>query len=113
MLYVQTNGPYANRIALYCAPFIGPFIQPGPGTLGMFNPIRDLQIWIDGAETPIQTWSFDSANNRYLLFTETQINLQGVIQVVHHMPNPPFAAESNPPIFDLTPGESPGEDSGG
>lgn len=112
-IFAQTNGPYPNRIALYCNPFIGPFVQPGPGLLGNFDPTRDLEIYIDGLLTPVRTWSFDQANNRYLMFMEQQINLQGVIQVVHHMPNPPFSAESNPPIFDLTPGESPGEGAGG
>jgi hypothetical protein len=112
-MYIETNLPYPNRVALYLTPLIGPFVQPAPGTLGTFNPTRDCTLVIDGIAIPIVTWSFDAANNRYLLYTGSAINLQGLVQLVHHMPNPPFVGESNPPIFDLTPGEFPGEDSGG
>lgn len=85
---VQTNGPYPTRIAVYCAPYIGPFQSAGP--LGAFNPIRDLEVYVDGVKLPIQTWYFDAANNRYLLFMDQQINLQGVVQVICHMPGSAF-----------------------
>ncbi len=87
---VQTNEPYSNRVTLHCSPLTGPFVQASPGTLGNFNPARDLEVYVDGTRVPVQTWSFDTTNNRYLMFMENQINLQGVIQVVHHMPKPPF-----------------------
>jgi|ERR1035437_8025660 hypothetical protein len=109
-MYVQTNAPYPNRIQILCTPYIGPFVQAGP--LGLFNPIRDLAIYVDGARQTVQTFSFDEANNRYLLFMSQTFNLQGVIQVVHHMPSPPFLAEVNPPLYDLTPGEDPDIDEG-
>lgn len=105
------NGPYPNRLQLTLAPFIGPFVQNGP--LGLFNPGRDLDIYVDGVKLTVQTYSFDSVNNRYLIYMTAPFNLQGVIQVVHHMPSPPFTAEVNPPLYDLTPGSEPGEDSGG
>lgn len=106
-----TNGPYPNRLQITLAPFIGPFVQNGP--LGLFSPGRDLDIYVDGLKLTVQTFSFDSVNNRYLIYMTAPFNLQGVIQVVHHMPSPPFTAEVNPPLFDLTPGSEPGEDSGG
>jgi len=87
---IETNLPYPNRVAWYLAPFVGPFVQPLPGTLGTLDPTRDCILVIDGAATPIVTWSFDAANNRYLLYTGSQFNLQGVVQLFHHMPNPPF-----------------------
>jgi len=103
-----TNGPYPNRLQITCAPYIGPFVQDGP--LGLFNPARDLDIYVDGVLQVVQTSSFDTVNNRYLIFMAASFNLQGFIQVVHHMPSPPFTAEVNPPLYDLTLGESPGED---
>jgi hypothetical protein len=110
-MYAETNAPYPNRIQIVLTPFVGPFVQDGP--LGTFNPIRDLQIWVDGVLIPVQTWSFDVANNRYLLYMNQAINLQGVIQVIHHVPSPPFQFQTNPPLFDLTPGDNPNSGSGG
>lgn len=113
-IYAETNAPYPNRIALYLAPYVGPFFQNGP--LVTFNPIRDLQVYVDGTLQTIQTWSFDSVNNRYLLYLNQAFNLQGVVQVVHHVPDPPFYSivpAGNPLILYLSLGESPGEDSGG
>ena len=103
-----TNGPYPNRLQITLAPYIGPFVQDGP--LGVFNPQRDLEIYVDGSLQVVQSWSFDSVNNRYLIFMQQSFNLQGVIQVVHYMPQPPFTALVNPPLYDLTPGIEPGED---
>ena len=90
MITAQTNGPYPNRIQLPLGNWIGPFVQPAPGTLGDFDPRRDLEVYVDGILVPVQTFSYDSINNRYLLFLEKTIDLQGVVQVIHHMPDPPF-----------------------
>lgn len=109
-MQVITNSPYPNRIQILCTPYIGPFVQAGP--LGLFNPIRDLDIYADGVRQTVQTYSFDAVNNRYLLYMSQTFNLQGVIQVVHHMPSPPFVAEVNPPLYDLTLGVEPGEGAG-
>ena len=110
-MYVQTNSPYANRIQLVLAPFVGPFVQDGP--LGAFDPRRDLEVYVDGVKQVIQTFSFDAPNNRYLLYMANAINLQGTIQVVHHVPSPPFQFQTNPPLFDLSLGDDPGSGSGG
>ena len=85
---VETNLPYANRIQLLLESYPGPLIQNGP--LGQFDPTRDLEVYVDGDLQTVHSFTFDVENNRYLLYMETQFNLQGVIQVLHHMPNPPF-----------------------
>lgn len=72
--------------------FFGPFVQSGP--LGAFNPIRDLRIYVDGRKLSIQTYAFDAANSRYLMYADDLFNLQGVIQIVYHMPNPVFIDDS-------------------
>lgn len=110
-MFAQTNAPYPNRIQIVLNPFVGPFVQDGP--LGAFDPRRDLRVYVDGVLQTIQSFSFDQVNNRYLLFMASQINLQGVIQIVHHVPDPPFSFQTNPPLFDITPGEDPGSGSGG
>jgi hypothetical protein len=105
-----TNLPYPNRIQLLCTPFQGPFVQDGP--LGVFDPRRDLVVWVDGVLTPILTFSYDANNNRYLLYMASPINLQGLIQVVHHMPDPPFSFQTNPPILNVQLGVEPDIDAG-
>lgn len=109
-MQVITNAPYPDRIQLVLTPLLGPFVQGGP--LGTFDPRRDLEVYVDGELIPVRTFSFDANNNRYLLFMDRNINLQGVVQVVHHMPSPPFIANVNPPLFDLTDGDEPDIDQG-
>jgi len=92
----ETNAPYPGRIQWILSGYTGPFTQAGP--LGNFNPTRDLDVYVDGLLTTIRTFSFDSPNNRYLLDMDSTINLQGVIQIVHYMPNPPFMDISSPPF---------------
>ena len=110
-MYAQTDNQHADRIQIFCTPFLGPFTQIGP--LGTFDPRRDLVVYVDGDLVPVRGFFFDSTQNRYLLFMDRTINVQGVIQVVHHMPSPPFVGLINPPLFDLTPGEEPDIDEGG
>jgi hypothetical protein len=62
----------------------------GAAPLGAFNPVRDLEVYVDGAATPILSAAYDGVNNCYLLFMAQAFNLQGVIQVLHRMPSPPF-----------------------
>ena len=87
-MLIETNAPFPNRIQLILDGVSGPLVQNGP--LGQFDPRRDLELYIDGILTPVYTFTYDVTNNRYLLYTQNAINLQGVIQVVHHMPDPPF-----------------------
>ncbi len=92
---IETNAAYPGRIQYILEDAEGPLAQNGP--YGNFDPRRDLEIYVDGVLTQIRSFTFDSLNNRYLLYTENVFNLQGVIQVVHHMPNPPFQYSSSPP----------------
>ena len=105
----ETNGPFSNRVVLNCAPLHGPFAS---ALLGQFDPRRDLQIYVDGDLLNIVSFSFDQANNRYLMFADRSFNLQGIVQVIHHMPNPPFVTVVNPvinnPLFAQDPGEGGG-----
>jgi hypothetical protein len=114
VMNVVANGPYPNRLQLVLQyPYVGPLTQDGP--LGLFDPARDLQFYCDGALLTVQTSYFDSINNRYLVFMTQAFNLQGFVQVVHHVPNPPFmslAAFTNPTLYYLSFGEYPSETAG-
>lgn len=101
---LQTNAPYPNRIVLLCAPLVGPFVS---SVLGDFDPRRDMKFFVDGDPLTITSFTFDQNNNRYLCYTAAPFNLQGVIQGVHHMPNPPFQTSSNPPVEGQEFGQNP------
>ena len=90
-MLAQTNASFPNRIQLFMSPFIGPLMQDGP--LGYFDPRRDLEVYVDGELLTVNTFSFDSDNNRYLLYMASQFNLAGVVQLIHHMPSPPFQGQ--------------------
>lgn len=89
MLTTVTNAPYPNRIQLLLGDYIGPLIKPTSPPLE-FDPTVDLEVYVDGIPLVIQNASYDAVNNRYLLFADRPFNLQGVIQIIHHVPNPPF-----------------------
>jgi hypothetical protein len=91
-MYAQANQPFPNRIQLVLGSFNGPLVQLGP--LGQFNPQRDLQVYVDGVRQTVQSSTYDTVNNRYLLFMASAIHLQGVIQVIYHVPSPPFVSTS-------------------
>jgi hypothetical protein len=84
-----TNAPYPNRIQLTCSPYVGPFVQDGSPPVP-FDPARDLEFYVDGVLQPVQSSYFDAVNNRYLVYMSGTFNLQGFIQVIYHIPNPPF-----------------------
>jgi hypothetical protein len=86
-----TNGPFPNRLALYCAPQTGPYISPA---LGAFDPRRDMQFYVDGDLLNIVSFSFDAVNNRYLMFSYGAFNLQGVVQGTYHAPSPAFLSSA-------------------
>ena len=82
-----TNAPFPGRLALYCSPLAGPYTS---SALGAFDPRRDMQIYVDGDLLDIVSFSFDPVNNRYLMFSYSAFDLQGVIQATYHIPDPPF-----------------------
>jgi len=88
-----TNGPFTNRIQLIVDPFFGPFIQPGSPPVD-FDPRVDLDVYVDGVLIPVQTFNYDALNNRYLLYMERAFDLSGFIQIISHVPNPPFMSGS-------------------
>jgi hypothetical protein len=85
-----TNGPSPSRIALNCAPLVGPFIVAGTSPPIALDPRHDIVCSADGVPLKVVSFSFDSVNNRYLIFASVQFDLQGVIQVMYHMPAVPF-----------------------
>ena len=89
MIAAQTNAPYPNRLQLVLGDWIGPLIRPTSPPVE-FDPTKDVEVYVDGVPLDITMASFDALNNRYLLFASKAFDLQGVIQVIHHMPSPPF-----------------------
>ena len=105
------NAPYPNRITLDCAPLIGPFVSE---TLGNFDCTRDVRVYLNGDLLAITSFAFDANNNRYLMYTQKPflsgieaVDSAYVLQVVHHMPKPPFQTASNPIVQGMEFGQNP------
>jgi hypothetical protein len=105
------NAPYPNRIVLQCDPLVGPFVSV---SLGNFDCTRDVHVYLNGDPLTITSFTFDANNNRYLMYTQAPFltGIQAVdellvMQVVHHMPAPPFETQSNPVIQGQEFGQNP------
>jgi hypothetical protein len=79
---------FPNRIELRLGIYQGPLSIPS--TEAGFTPASDLRIFVDGILMPVQSAVFDSGVNRYLMYTTQPIATTSLVQVTHHMPNPPF-----------------------
>ncbi len=90
-LSAWTNVAFVDRIQLVLNTFTGPLTRPLTDPIfANFDPRRDLEICVEGKLIAVRSFAFDVSNNRYLLYMDQAIDLQGVIQIVHHMPSPPF-----------------------
>lgn len=94
--WLKTNGDFTNIVQLSCDPLKGPLNQVGP--LGAFDPTRDLTVYIDGVPTKVNTFNFSPCSNRYVLHMASQFSAKSVVQVVHHLPSPPFRDQSGSPL---------------
>lgn len=103
-MQVITNRAYKNRIQWQLGDVYGPFYNQ---VLGYMDPRVHLTVYVDGSPLVIDSAAFDAMNNRYLLYSKIEFNLEGVIQVVHHMPDPPFRGLQNPPIVNVSFGQHP------
>lgn len=81
------NLPYPNRIQLRLTPLVGPLVSISEGA---FEGTQDVTVYVDGKVLPIGASFFDVTNNRYLLYSEKNFNLNGVIQVLCPIPASPF-----------------------
>lgn len=99
MIQAVANSRYPNRIELKLGTILGPLASNGGSPpLGFFDPRRDIQLYVDGIRIPIINFSFDVPQNRYLLYTYQLFNVLGTVQIIHHMPEPPFVDTSSPPL---------------
>jgi WD40 repeat protein len=109
MFRALVRDPYPNRIELY-PDGRGPISSPG---FREFDPTIDIQIYVDGHPIRIQSFIWDYSNNRYIMFVDSPFNTRALIQVIHHMPNPPFQTLSNPLLFNHSGGRHPDLGEGG
>jgi hypothetical protein len=92
MITAEVNQPYSNRIQLLLEDWVGPLVQP-TSPPAPFDPTDPgvLEVYINGVPATVSTFSFDSVNNRYLLFLAEAFDPStAVVQAIHHMPSPPY-----------------------
>ena len=89
-MQVIVNAADSNRVLLLLGGLPGPLVSTA---LGAFNPGRDLELYIDGTANGVLSSTFDSLNNRYLIFISRAFDADAsIVQLIHHMPLPPFTA---------------------
>lgn len=98
------NRPYPNRVQIHLGTLPGPLLNT---RLGDFDPRRDVTVYNGGRRMVVDSFTWDPRGNRYLLFTTEPLDFSAVVQVIHHVPNPPFEVEGNPDLFLLQPGQDP------
>jgi hypothetical protein len=98
------NRPYPTRVQLHLGTLTGPLLNP---RFGEFDPRRDIRIYNGGRLMTVDSFTFDPAGNRYLIFLTKGLNFDVVTQVVHHVPNPPLEVEGNPELFLMQGGTNP------
>ena len=103
-LTVLVRDPHPTRVELLITGGRGPLHSPA---IGDFDPRRDVTLYLNGGPTPIQSFIWDAPRNRYVCYLEKPFDTRGLIQMIHHMPDPPFETISNPPLMNQSPGRWP------
>jgi hypothetical protein len=76
--------------------------------LGPFNPIRDVQVYVGGAPVQIVSAHWDAPGNKYVIYVDEDMTAnKDLIQIIHHVPEPPFFLASNPTLANLSRGGNP------
>jgi hypothetical protein len=91
-ILAQVNAPFSNRVQLVLECWVGPLVRPTSPPVP-FDPTdpKVLEVYINGIPATVKTASFDSVNNRYLLFLAEAFDPStAVVQAIHHMPSPPY-----------------------
>jgi hypothetical protein len=81
------------------------FVGNGTTTEDM-DPAVFLGVYSGGKPMEISNFVWDDVGNRYILYTSEAMPSQ-FIQVIYHIPNPPFWLQSNPTLFNISPGFHP------
>jgi hypothetical protein len=57
-----------------------------------FNPTTDVEVWVDGLQIQVKSFLYDADTTTYQLYLGISLTADNVVQVIHHMPNPPFTS---------------------
>jgi hypothetical protein len=72
----------------------GPFSRTVNGTAVAFNPITDLEIWLNGTLISVESSGFSASTNTYMIYLSVFPDSGDLLQIIHHMPSPPFTSGS-------------------
>ena len=98
------NRPSPFRLQLILEDLTGPLRNSS----GPFDPRKHIAIYNGGRQIGVDSYSWDPNRNRYLVFLQEALDFDIPIQVIHHVPTPPFAEDlSNPTLLLFEPGKDP------
>ena len=99
------NRPTPYRLQLVLNDLTGPLSN---SAIGMFDLRKHVAIYNGGRLIGVDSFTWDSNRNRYLIFLKQALDFELPIQVIHHVPSPPFSeSEGNPSLLNTDPGHDP------
>lgn len=86
----------------------GPFrrFDASRNAMMYFNPNTDIEVYVDGILTSVASSSYDVTSNAYHLYLKVPISSDNVVQIIHHMPAPPFVQTTSLGVFSFGFGNS-------
>jgi hypothetical protein len=76
------------------------------GSLENLDPAQYFGVYSGGKPMVVSNYVWDAVGNRYLMYT-TEDMPDSFVQVIYHVPSPPFWLESNPQLANISQGSSP------
>jgi hypothetical protein len=68
----------------------GPFSRTVDALTVNFNPMTDVEVWVDGLQIQVKSFLYDADTTTYQLYLGISLTADNGVQVIHHAPNPPF-----------------------
>jgi hypothetical protein len=86
----QVSTEFLGNVVNLISSIGGPFSRTVDALTVNFNPMTDVEVWVDGIQIQVKSFLYDAATTTYQLYLGISLTTDNVVQVIHHMPNPPF-----------------------
>jgi len=88
----QVSTEFLGNVVNLISSIGGPFSRTVDALTVNFNPMTDVEVWVDGIQIQVKSFLYDAATTTYQLYLGISLTTDNVVQVIHHMPNPPFTS---------------------
>jgi len=88
----QISSEFLGSMVTLVSSVGGPFSRTVDAVTVNFNPTTDVEVWVDGLQIQVKSFLYDADTTTYQLYLGISLTADNVVQVIHHMPNPPFTS---------------------